>query len=289
MRASPSIQILTAVLAVLAVAAALSGLFWPVEGDSRTHITARGDVVEIQGDGLYRYDSVFAAATFRGTDVITLALGVPFLVASLILYRRGSARGALLLTAAVTYFLYVYATYSLDVAFNELFLVYVAAFAASLFILVTLIRSVDLAAVSAGAVERLPRRGPAAFMFATAAVALVVWLIPVIAALRAGTVPEQTENSSTAVTYALDLAVVVPAALACGGLILRRDALGYVGAFALLGIIVLLGPAIIAQTLWQRSEGVELTLPVVVGPIGGFLVISAAAIWVMASVLRRLP
>jgi hypothetical protein len=86
--------------------------------------TVHGTVVELYGGGLYGSDTVFAAAGQRGTDAVTLVLGIPLLVASILRYRRGSLRGGLLLTGTLGYFLYVYAGPALGtVVYNELFLV----------------------------------------------------------------------------------------------------------------------------------------------------------------------
>lgn len=72
-------------------------------------------------------------------------------------------------------------------------------------------------------------------------------------------------------------------------MLLRRAALGYLVAFPLLGIIILLGPAILAQTINQvvAADGVR-PPPEVVGPIGGFGLLGVLALWVMADLLRRI-
>lgn len=55
---------------------------------------------EIQGRGLYRYDSVSYASQAIGQDVVTL------LVAGLILARKGSLHGRLLPVGTLFFFLY---------------------------------------------------------------------------------------------------------------------------------------------------------------------------------------
>lgn len=275
-------------VAVLALVATLTGLLMADGAGERTFTTARGATVHLYGSGLYKLDTVFSAAGQRGTDLITLVLGVPLLLACLALYRRCSLRAALLLVGVFTYFLYVYASLALGCAFNELFLVYVALFAGSLYAMILLFRSIRLEALSAETVERLPRRGPSAFMLFSGVVVLVVWLQPVVTALLNGDAPARTEGYTTAVTHALDLAIIAPAVFICAALLLRRRPLGYLFAFPLLGIIVLLGPAIAAQTVAQVRAGVDLTPGEQVGPVMGFLVVSAWAIWIVVSVLRRL-
>ena len=69
----------------------------------------------------------------RGTDAVTLFLEVPALAVALVAYRRGSLRATIALLGILGWTLYYYASMSLYTAFNRLFPLYVAAFAASLF------------------------------------------------------------------------------------------------------------------------------------------------------------
>ncbi|MBE9171522.1 hypothetical protein IQ238_29940 [Pleurocapsales cyanobacterium LEGE 06147] len=90
--------------------------------------------MEIYGRGLYRYDTLFIGAGNRGTDAVTLFLGIPLLIFCIWLYRRGSLRGALLLIGTLVYFLYVYGSYALAIAYNNFFFVYIILFSASLYL-----------------------------------------------------------------------------------------------------------------------------------------------------------
>lgn len=287
-RVSRAVVALAAGMAVLALAASLAGLFWPGGAGPSTYVTPRGDEVQLYGRGVYAFDSVFTGANNRAMDVVVLVLGVPLLAASTIGYRRRSAGAGLVLTGVAAYFLYAYASMSLITAFNWLFLVYVALFSAALFMLILLFAAIDLRALPADVLDRLPHRGPVALMLASGAVTAVVWLSPIFQALAEGGVPARTEGYATAVTYALDLAVIVPATLLGGVLVLRRAAVGYQITFALLGIVIFLGPSIVLATWFQSRAGLEFTAAEAAGPIAGFLVVALAALWVLASVLRGL-
>ena len=100
----------------LALFAASVGLFWQRDAGSFDFTTLRGATMTTYGQGLYRYDSLFKGAGARGTDVVTLGLALPLLVAALLFYHRGSARGALLLTGTLAFLLYVYASLALSLA-----------------------------------------------------------------------------------------------------------------------------------------------------------------------------
>jgi hypothetical protein len=288
MKTSGIVIRLSLLIAVLGCIAACIGLFQPDGGSAFSFTTLRGKTVEMYGKGLYRYDTLFSGAGFRGQDVVTLFLGVPLLLISVLLYRRGSLKGGLLLSGMLAYFLYVYISMAFSAAYNSLFLVYVALFSASFFGLVNALLSIDLRSLASQFSDRLPRRAPAALMFASGAVTLVVWLSPLVEGLVQGSPPKLLDSYTTMVTYALDLAVITPATFLSGLLILRRRPLGYVLAFPLLGIIILLLPVIVAGTISQISAGVKLTPGEIIGPIAGFGILGLLAIGVAYNILRNI-
>ncbi len=290
--APPAVRVSGAVLwlgiaiAALVLVVSLAGLLQG-GGPGLTDVTTlRGDAAQLFGQGLYRYDTAFSGAAFRGTDVVNVVLAVPALLVCLALYRHGSLRGALALTGVVAYFLYVYANLALGAAYNPLFLLYVALLAAGFYALVLLLRSVEL---SPEVLAGLPRRGPAAFFLVAGVATTVIWLLPLVTALAAGEPPSRMDTYTTAVTFALDLAIIVPACFIAARLLLRRGALGYLTGVALLGIIVLLGPNFVAQTISQLQAGVEFSAGEAFGPIAGFGLVAAFGVWVFALILRRLP
>jgi hypothetical protein len=96
------------------------------------------------------------------------------------------------------------------------------------------------------------------------------------------------DSYTTMVTYALDLAIITPAAFLCAALVLRGDPLGYVIAAPLLTLIVLLAPQIILSTVFQRSAGVPFTRGEMIGPVTGFVVLGLIAAWLLVAILRGL-
>jgi hypothetical protein len=90
MKTSNLVIWLSALIVVLALVAASIGLFWQAGGSSFTFTTLRGDTVSIAGQGLYRYDTTLVAMVFQAGDAVTLVLGIPALIFSLLRYRRGS-------------------------------------------------------------------------------------------------------------------------------------------------------------------------------------------------------
>lgn len=288
MTTSNAVVLLTVLIGVLALVATMAGLLWSGGDGAWTFTTHRGLEVEMYGRGLYQHDSLFFGAGNRGADVVTLLFGIPMLAVGAWFYRRGSLRGGLLLMGALAWFLYTYAGYALGaVAFNDLFLVYVALFSASLFALVLAFRSFDVTALPAHLASGIPRRWLAIFLFASGAVTLSIWLMEPVTALITGDTPEVLGTWNTLFTNALDIAVIVPSIAIAGWLVRQGNALGYLVAFPLIVLEALLAPMIGAQTISQLDAGVEFTTAEIVGPISGFVVLAVLAIWAIAAILRN--
>jgi hypothetical protein len=286
--ATDALSLLAGLVALLALGATLVGLFWPEGNGPFSLQTVRGETVQLFGQGIYRYDTLFQGAINRGTDAVTLALGIPLLVCSTLLYRRGSLRGRLLLTSVLAFFLYVYANAALGAAYNTLYLVYVALFSASLFAFVLSFTSIDRQALSARLLPSIPRRALAIFMFVAGVVTLAVWLSDVVGALAQGQPTKHLDSYTTLVTYVLDLGIIAPACFLTGTLLFRRVTLGYPMAVSLLGILVLLAPSIIAATVSQLAAGVSLSLGEIIGPVVGFMCLGVIAIWLLSALLLHI-
>jgi hypothetical protein len=175
---------------------------------------------------------------------------------------------------------------ALGTTYNELFLAYVAIFSTSLFALVLTVVSIDRAALAARMASGGPRRRLAALMLAAGIVTAVVWQMPLIAAGLTGEPPKLLGHQTTMVTDALDLGVITPATVLAAYLLHRRRPEGYLVAFPLLVLMTFLLPMIVAQTAFQLRADVSFTAAEIVGPIGGFVVLAALGLGLLAAVLR---
>lgn len=142
-----TISFLTWMVIVLGVVASGIGLFSGEgsenEGSHPIFTSIRGEQIELYGSGIYKNDSLSAATQAIAQDGVTLFAGVPLLLISLLLSLSGRIRGRLLLAGALGYFTYTYASYCFLAMYNDLFLVYVLLFSASLFAFILVFRSVE--------------------------------------------------------------------------------------------------------------------------------------------------
>ena len=225
MNTTSSLKWLIPPIILLTFVATLAGL-WPGEGQPYALTNFRGEEVIINGRGLYYWDTVSSVAQMQANDLVTLILGLPLLVISFWLTRRGSLRGRLLLTGTLGFILYTYITMCFGAAYNRLFLVYVALFSLSLFAFVLSMMSFDLKTLPSHFSEKLPRGWIAGLLFFAAAFLSLAWLGRVAATFMPNAIPA-LENTTSMFIQAMDLGLIVPLCVLSGVLLLRRHAWGY--------------------------------------------------------------
>ena len=257
MKQQSALYWLVPLIAMLALLAAGIGLFYPNEGSQFAFTTVRGETVQIWGQSWYRYDTPIGALSFKAGDLITLFLAVPVLIVSFVLYRQGSMRGGLLMAGALAYFLYTYISLGFGAMYNNLFLIYILIFSASLFGLILTLTSFDVKALPAHFAETLPYRGIGIFLVVSGVILSLVWLaLSIIPALLQSKAPPEAYFYTTFMTGILDIGIVAPALVIAGVLLLRRAALGYLLASTLLVFTSILGPNLTAGGTIQVLEEV---------------------------------
>lgn len=286
MQLSKAVLWLSILIAALAALAALAGLFWHDAGSPFAFTTLRGETVQMYGQGLYRYETLRDGAGYRGADLFVLVVAIPLLMLGAQLYRRGSLRGGLLLTGTLAYFLYNAASMTFGYAYNNLFLIYLALFSASLFGFVRAFTSFDMQALPAHFSDRLPRRRIAGFLFAVGISLILVWgVLDILPALLAGQAPALTGHT-TLPTHALDMGIIAPAAILAGILLLQRSALGYLLAGVLLVVSSVLGAGVAALSAGQLLASVLTPTETAVFVLP-FVILAVAGIWLTIAMLHN--
>jgi hypothetical protein len=261
MKTSKIVSILTTLIGVLSFVAAGVGVFWQGTGSHFEFKTVRDQIITLQGSGLYQFDSVSNAAQAIAQDVVTLVVGLPLLIISLMMYRKNLLRGKLLLCGTLAYFLYTYTSYAFGVAYNSLFLVYVALFSLSLVALILSLAAIEVKNLPLHFSSKLPRKSIATFLFLISAFLLLAWLGRIVPALPGNGVPVGLESSTSLFIQVLDLGLIVPLAFIAGLLLLKRNPLGYLLSTIVIFKAFTLGSAVSAMVVGQLLAGIE------VGPV----------------------
>lgn len=212
---------------LLILGATTVGIFYKTPEPRIEHTTVRGQEAVFQGSGLYRYDPVVVVREGVIWDVINLSIGLPLFAAAIVLALRNSLRGRLLLGGMLAYFFYVYLMYATMMAFNPLFLVYVAVFALSLVGFFLNMSRIDVAGLPARFSLRFPRSVFIVFSLALSVALLLLWIARIVPIMMSGQFPEELAGITTLETQALDLGLIVPLALCSAILLWRRSPWGY--------------------------------------------------------------
>lgn len=249
---------LTAPIAVLAVVATTGELFF----------------------GVFRGDAANFVAQAVGQDFVTLTVAVPALAASAILAGRGSDRARLVWLGVLTYMLYTYVIYALQVRFNPLFLVYVALLGLSLYALIWGLATTDLDGLRERFAKRTPVRIVSIFLGSMAVLFYSVWLGEVVPALMSGTVPPSVVDAGTptGAAHVLDMAWMLPALAITALLLWRGRNIGYALAGALLAFMPVMTLAIGAMMVAMSFYG----QPVGLGMAAVFGMVSATSAGMLA-------
>lgn len=234
--------------------------------------------------GLYR-DPDWVMAAWFGNDVVTLMVAVPLLVAGLVMSRRGSRTGELLVYASFAYAIYGYAYYLFGASLNALLPVYVALVVVPLLGLAVGLGTLDAAALASEFGARTPRRLAAGYMVFIGAGLGMAWLAQWAAYVFGGTEPSVGVDAFGTIA-ALDLSLIIPFMVLGGVLLWRGRPWGYVlGAiYTVKGASYTL--ALTAGSVVGAARGVEGTLEQI--PIWGAMsVLGAVAAVTLLRGLRR--
>ncbi len=275
------LTILVPLIIVLAALAAGMGLLYQTDGQPYTITNFRGETVTIQGHGLYQYDTVSSAAQMQANDLVTLVLGIPLLVFSFWLARKGSLRGQFLLSGTLAFYLYTYMSMSMNTAFNPLFLVYVALFGMSLYAFILSMLGYDVQSLPARFSDKLPRRAIAWVFIITAAFLTLAWVARILQPVMNGT-PPLLENTTTMVIQAMDLVLIMPMAFLAAVLLLRRSAWGYLLASVASMKFITMGIAVSLMGINMARAGVPDSMALV----GMFIIVTIANLILAALLLR---
>lgn len=264
MRTNRGMAALTGAVALAAGIAASAGVFLRGSGATEVVTSPRGETYEMATDGVYAYNAMRVVAEGIGWDVFTLAVVVPALLFASVWVARGSFRGRLVAAGLLGYVAYMYLEYAVTWAFGPLFPLFIAIYAASLIAVLWI--GAELAADGLGDrfASTFPRRSWALLSLGMAVLLTALWLQR-IAQGMAG--PPILHGETTMTVQALDLGLVVPAAVLIAILALRRWPPGLAAAAAFAVMLTAMCAAIgsMLVSAWLVTGVLELPPIVIFG------------------------
>jgi hypothetical protein len=217
--------------------------------------------------------------SFVPSDAFNLTVGLPLLLASMWLARRGEIIGLLLWPGALFYVLYMYVPYIVGVPFNVLFLPYLVLVTLSAYSLIGLLASIDGQVVRQRLTGFVPVRTSAGILLGLAVLIIVRQTSLIFTALT-GQAPVSTSEVSS---WIADFTVAIPALLVVWIQLWRRQPLGYVATAGLLLGYGVLALSVIPFFVLQAQHNAS---PLDLGGIVAVLVMAALCFIPLAFFVR---
>ncbi|MGM7681228.1 hypothetical protein ACSVDA_03640 [Cytobacillus sp. Hm23] len=261
MKHAKVIKMLVILIIVLSLISSVYGVFSNRGPGQFEFMSVRGETVTVQGNGLYQYDSIAIASQAIAQDLVTIVVGIPLLIISLYMSRKGLIKGDILLTGTLGYFLYTYTSYSFLSMYNPFFLIYVLLMSAAFFAFTLAMTSFDLKKLSSSVFDnRFPTKFVGGFLLFIGVTVGLMWLGRIVPALIDNSIPIGLEHYNTLVIQALDLGFLVPISILSGYLVLRKNSFGYLLAsiVTVKGITML--TAITGMIISQLLSGVHVSI-----------------------------
>lgn len=215
------------------------------------------------------YPTEEMSMVFVSNDMLNLVLGLPILLGSMWLARRGNLIGLLCWPGALFFVLYIYTAYLLGIPLNALFLLYLILVTLSVYTIIGIVTSIDGDAVYQRLTGVVPVRTAGGILAGIAILFAVYQIVNIITAL----INQRPVDSIELAQWIDDLAVGSPALLVGGFLMLRRKTLGYVAGMGLLLLcsILFLGviPYMVVQPLLSDSpiDVIGILIVLVIGSV----------------------
>lgn len=247
-------------------------------------VATSGSVVSLLfQDSVYRKETANWAAQSVGQDIANL-IAFPVLIGAAFLGSRGSVRAQVITIGLLIYSAYTYAIYAFALHFGPLFLVWVAVFGLSIYALIGAIVSVDAAKVRSALAGGPGEQFAGRLLMGTGSVFALLWLSEIVPAALTGTTPEALKDVGlvTNPVHVLDLALLLPALIIAGRLLMVGRPIAYVLAPALLVATFFLALGIISLMVVSAARGLE-SAPVVGVGVAVLAFIEALAV---SSLLR---
>ena len=198
----------------------------------------------INQDDIYPSEELLQA--FLPNDIVNLLIGLPILLGSMWLARRGNLIGLLFWPGAILFGLYNYIIYLFGMPFGVTFPFYLVIVTLSVYTEIALVASIDGGVVKQRLAGKVPER-VAGGVLSVAGVAFGLLAMSVIVgALANDTALTKTESGLSTADFILCVAWII------GGVMLwKRQPLGYVGGSGLLFILSMLFVGLLVVLLLQ--------------------------------------
>ena len=260
MKYKKTITVLSICIVILSILATLTGLLSKQVHSYPTVTTAFGEQVELYQVGLYARNSMSMGIQAIAQDIVTLILGIPLLIISMILIYRNNLKGEFLLTGTIGYFLYTYTSYAFLIMYNPFYLIYVALMTLSFYAFVLCILNMNHYDIQEQFTSKFPVKSLSIVLVITGVMLGGMWLGRIVPSLLSDQAPYGLEHYSTLGIQTLDLGVIVPASFVTAYLLMKKKQLGYLLGVVLVAKMITMTTAVSTMAILMQLNGIQLSI-----------------------------
>ena len=251
-----SIGIFVGIIAILVVIAAAIGIASINLKNEFEFTTVYGDTVTMYGGGIYRMHTVAQVYQVIPHDMVNLFLAVPALLISFLFARKGILKARLFFMAVTLYLMFTYGIYTFYAMYNRLYICYVAIMGLCFYTFILTLKKTGAGKVKELFKDTYPNRLVGGFLITAVAFMTLTWLKTILPTAFFGTIPSiDLAQSTTMVPQAIDLAFILPLALAAGIRLCMKKPEGYIMGTVVPAFLVFMMTAIFSKGLMLQITG----------------------------------
>lgn len=222
------ISLLVVLIAVLSAVASGFGIFSDKGPGPFEHESIRGQTIKIFGKGIYQHMPADVAIQGIAQDYVTLFLGIPLLIISLVGFRKKSLQAHFLLAGTLGYFLVTYLFYLSMGMYNIMFLFYVVLLGLTFFAFFLTVDQLNQYNVPEVFTAKTPHKFVGWFLILNSVIIAFLWLSIIIPPLLDGSIyPPDLNHFTTLIVQGLDLGLLLPICFIVGYLLMKKNPLGF--------------------------------------------------------------
>lgn len=245
-----------------------------------------GNIIALSIPGIYASLTAAFLPQAIAQDIASLAIVSPLWLILALLALRGSLRAYLLWLGVLTFTVYNYVIYTFSVPFGSLFLLWVAIFGLTLFVLIGGVVSVDHGVIKSSYKSERAVKVVAWFLIVIAILFAALWLSEDVPALLSGNTPQSVVDMAipTNPVHILDLGFFLPAVIFISILLLKQKPFAYTVAPAFVVFLILTCIPILITPIVQAARGQTAGWGVFV-PIGTLAVLLLGLLaWLLSTI-----
>ncbi|KKP51233.1 MAG: hypothetical protein UR43_C0026G0006 [candidate division TM6 bacterium GW2011_GWF2_33_332] len=280
------ISILIILIAIFSSIATISGIFTNKGTGGYEFKSINNQIVTIYGKGVYENMSADVAIQGIAQDFVTLFMGLPLLLISLLWTKKNTLKSKLFLAGVLNYFFLTYLFYMNMAMYNKLFLIYIILVSTSFFAFILTLLNIDIKSISQQFKIKTPTKFIGIFLMILSSMIALLWLSVIIPPLIDGSiVPKSVEHYTTLTVQGFDLSIFLPIAFISGLLLIQKRQFGYLMSSVTLVFLSLLMSALVAKIIAMALADVNVVPAVFIIPC--FLIVSVISAFILFQSITR--